>query len=330
MLLRAETGYDGWLRYARIEENTVRSRYEKFPTAVVTLGDSAVSQSASEELARGVRCMLNRELRRESQLPDADAVVLGTVDQVRNVVPSLGKLPDLADDGYILKAVKNDGHTHIVIAGANDRGVLYGTFALLRKIALHEPVDALDVREEPYAPIRFLNHWDNLDGTIERGYAGASIFWENGHVVRDLSRVRDYARLMASVGINGCSINNVNADVRVITPEYLPEVARIAAEFRKWGVRMLISLNFASPREIGGIETFDPLDPQAVTFWKQKVDEIYRVIPDLAGFVLKADSEGRLGPSEYGRTPADAANAIARRSNRTAGFCSIAALSTTT
>ena len=185
-------------------------------------------------------------------------------------------------------------------------------FALLRKIALSEPIDDLHVREEPYAPIRFLNHWDNLDGTIERGYAGKSIFWENGHVVRDLSRVRDYARLMASVGINGCSINNVNADVRVITPEYLPEVARIAAEFRKWGVRMLISLNFASPRKIGGIETFDPLDPQAVAFWKQKVDEVYRAIPDLAGFVLKADSEGRLGPSEYGRTPADAANAIAR------------------
>ena len=312
LLLRAETGYDAWLRYARIENNAVRSRYEKFPTAVVTLSDSEVIHSAHEELARGVRGMLDRELRRESQLPDADAVVLGTVDQVRNVVSSLGKLPDLADDAFVLKTIKNDGHTHVIIAGANDRGVLYGTFALLRKIALHEPTDALDVREEPSAPIRFLNHWDNLDGTIERGYAGASIFWENGHVVSDLSRVRDYARLMASVGINGCSINNVNADVRVITPEYLPEVARIAAEFRKWGVRMLISLNFASPREIGGFETFDPLDPQAVAFWKKKVDEVYSAVPDLAGFVLKADSEGRLGPSEYGRTPADAANAIAR------------------
>jgi alpha-glucuronidase len=151
-----------------------------------------------------------------------------------------------------------------------------------------------------------------LDGTIERGYAGKSIFWENRHVTSDLARVRDYARLMASIGINGCSINNVNADVRVITPEYLPEVARIAAEFRKWGVRMLISLDFASPSKIGGVETFDPLDPGAVAFWKTKVDEVYREIPDLAGFVLKADSEGRLGPSEYGRTPADAANAIAR------------------
>ena len=159
---------------------------------------------------------------------------------------------------------------------------------------------------------------------------GKSIFWENGHVVKDLSRVRDYARLMASVGINGCSINNVNADARVITPAYLPEVARIADAFRPWGVRLYLSLNFASPREIGGVKTFDPLDPDAVAFWKKTVDDVYRAIPDLGGFVLKADSEGRLGPSEYGRTHADAANVIARRLSRTAASCSIAASSTTT
>ena len=118
LMLRAESGYDAWLRYARIEENVARSRYEKFPTAVVTLGDSAVIEPASDELARGVLGMLDRELRRESPLPDADAVVLGTVGQLQNVVPSLGKLPDLADDGYI-EAANHDGHTHIVIAGAN-------------------------------------------------------------------------------------------------------------------------------------------------------------------------------------------------------------------
>jgi alpha-glucuronidase len=309
---RAETGYDAWLRYAPIQDPGVKSRYDRLPSIVVSLTESPVIQSASDELRRGVRGMLGRDLQREAQLPDADAIVLGTVDRVRAVVPALGDVPDLADDGFILRTVQGGGNTYVIVAGANDRGVLYGTFALLRAVALHEPIESLDVREEPFAPIRFLNHWDNLDGTIERGYAGKSIFWEEGHVASDLSRVHDYARLMASVGINGCSINNVNADVRVITPEYLPQVARIAAEFRKWGVRMLISLDFASPRKIGGIETFDPLDPQAVAFWQRKVDEVYRAIPDLAGFVLKADSEGRLGPSEYGRTHADAANAIAR------------------
>jgi alpha-glucuronidase len=311
-MLQAETGYDAWLRYSPNKDGVVKSQFERIPSVVVALGGSKLFQSASDELVRGVRGMLQRELRQESQLPDSDAIVLATVDRVRNVVPFVGELPDLEDDGYALKTLRNDGRTHIVIAGANDRGVLYGAFALLRKIAMHEPVDALNIRSEPYAQIRFLNHWDNLDGTIERGYAGKSIFWENGQVAQDLSRVRDYARLMASVGINGCSINNVNADVRVITPEYLTEVARIAAEFRKWGVRTLISLDFASPRKVGGIDSFDPLDPQAIAFWKEKVDEVYRAIPDLAGFVLKADSEGRLGPSEYGRTHADAANAIAR------------------
>jgi alpha-glucuronidase len=168
------------------------------------------------------------------------------------------------------------------------------------------------VRETPFAPIRILNHWDNLNGTIERGYAGRSIFWEGDHVLEDLSRVKDYARLMASVGINGCSINNVNADARVVTPAYLKEVARIADVFRPWGLRMYVSLNFASPRDVGGVKTFDPLDPEAIAFWKKTVDAVYAEIPDLGGFVLKADSEGRLGPSEYGRTHADAANAIAR------------------
>ena len=188
-----------------------------------------------------------------------------------------------------MKWLDIDGARRLLILGGGDRGTLYGVFTLLRKIALLQPIEDLEVREESFAPIRILNHWDNLDGTIERGYAGRSIFWENDHVLKDLSRVRDYARLMASVGINGCSINNVNADARVVTPEYLSEVARIAEACRPWGVRLYISLNFASPREIGGVETFDPLDPAAVAFWKKTVDEVYRAAPDLGGFVLKAD-----------------------------------------
>jgi alpha-glucuronidase len=309
---RAETGYDGWLRYAPVEDPAVREQYEAMPSAVVALDDTLVARSARAELIRGLRGMLGREVREEAPPLQENAIVLGTAGALRKALPQAGSFAKLAADGFCLKTAVVDGHSHLIVAGADDRGVLYGTFALLRRIALRQPLDALDVREEPYAPIRFLNHWDNLDGTIERGYAGKSIFWEDGHVKSDMKRVGDYARLQASMGVNGCSINNVNADTRVITAELLPEVARIAAEFRKWGVRMLISVNFASPREIGGIETFDPLDPKAVRFWKDKVEEVYRVIPDLAGFVLKADSEGRLGPSEYARTHADAANAIAR------------------
>jgi alpha-glucuronidase len=308
----AETGYDAWLRYPAIKNEKVREQYADFPVVVTVLDDSEIVRAAQDELIRGIRGMLGHTMRVESGAPQQSAVILGTFDAVRTALPSIGNLPDLKEDGYWLKTFKAEGETHVLVAAANDRGVLYGTFALLRMIALEQQIDELNAKDTPYAPLRILNHWDNLDGTIERGYAGKSIFWEDNHVVKDLSRVRDYARLMASIGINGCSLNNVNADVRVITPEVLPHVARVADELRPWGVRLYISLDFASPRKLGGLQTFDPLDPQAIAFWQQKVDEIYRHIPDLGGFVLKADSEGRLGPSEYGRTHADAANVIAR------------------
>jgi alpha-glucuronidase len=187
-------------------------------------------------------------------------------------------------------------------------------FDLLRMVALggggalsmlHEP-------DVPHSAIRWVNQWDNLDGSIERGYGGRSIFWEGGHARADLGRVRDYGRMLASLGINGCSINNVNADRRVLTPEWIPDIVRIADAFRPWGVQVVLAIDFASPKTIGGLDTFDPLDAKVVAWWKAKVDELYRAVPDLAGFVLKADSEGRVGPAAYKRTHADAANSIAR------------------
>ena len=311
----AETGYDAWLRYAALGEGAVKQRYDLLPAVVATLDDSAVIRAAQEELRRGVRSLLGRHLRVETKLPGEPAILLGTLNAISNVIPSLTTPPNLKADGYLLKTVKINGQSHLVVAAPDERGVLYGAFALLRKINLGEPVDALDERANPYAPVRMLDHWDNLDGSIERGYAGPSIFFANANVVTDLSRVRDYARLMASVGINACAINNVNANVRVITSEFLPQLIRVAEAFRPWGVRLFVSIDFSSPQKIGGpntLGTFDPLDPRVAEFWKQKVDEIYRAIPDFGGFVLKADSEGRLGPSAYGRTHADAANVIAR------------------
>jgi alpha-glucuronidase len=309
----AETGYDAWLRYAPLGEPA--RKYDQLPQVVVSLDDSVISNSARDELVRGVQGMLGKKLRVEPKITGADAIVLGKAGAVQKALSESGrkltfKVP--SDEGFLIKTFDVSGKRIVAIIGGSDRETLYGAFEVLRRIATGTPIYGVDIREEPAAPVRILNHWDNLDGTIERGYAGKSIFWDNGHVVQDLKRVRDYARLIASIGINGCSINNVNADARVVTPAFLPDVARIADAFRPWGVRMYISLNFASPRELGGAKTFDPLDPDAVAFWKKTVDEVYRVIPDLGGFVLKADSEGRLGPSEYGRTPADAANAIAR------------------
>ena len=211
-------------------------------------------------------------------------------------------------DGYELRITNGK----ITISGSNDRGVLYGAFALLRKVGLGESIENLNEKSEPRVPIRWVNHWDNLDGSIERGYGGRSIFWDNGAARADLSRVRDYGRMLASLGINGCSINNVNVNPRILAPDFLPEIVKIADALRPWGVRAVLSVDFGSPQKVGGLDTFDPLDPRVVAWWKQKTDEIYRAVPDLGGFIIKADSEGRVGPSAYGRTHADAANVVAR------------------
>jgi alpha-glucuronidase len=270
----AESGYDAWLRYSSSGSAPV----------ITVVGNSALLESARQELARGFRT------------PKAETIVLG------------GVAANLKPDGYSLKRV--DGK--IVVTGADDRGVLYGAFALLRKAALGESLARLDEKSEPHVPVRWVNHWDNLDGSIERGYGGRSIFWDNGVARTDLTRVNDYGRMLASLGINGASINNVNVNPRILAPDFLPEIVRIANTLRAWGVRTVLSVDFGSPQKIGGLDTFDPLDPKVIAWWSAKTDEIYRAVPDLGGFIIKADSEGRVGPSAYGRTHADAANVVAR------------------
>ena len=310
--LHGETGYNAWLRYAALDGAALTQSRLAVPPVVSVLDQSPVIGSARDELIRGVRGMLDRIPRAESGVPQESAIVLGTLAEIRAAAPQWRLEADLAPDAFWLKTVVAGRVRYTVIAGSNDRGVLYGAFALLRKIALGETVLQLDERQTPYAPVRWVDHWDNLNGTIERGYGGRSIFWDGGKVRDDLTRVGDYGRLLASLGINGCSINNVNADIKVFTPEFAPQVARIAAALRPWGVRVAISVDFGSPQKIGGLSTFDPLDPKVVEFWKTRVDDLYRAVPDLAGFVMKTDSEGRVGPSAYGRTHADAANVVAR------------------
>jgi len=303
--LNAETGYDAWLRYVPVHGATL-------PPTLVTLDDSVLMRSAREEMSRGVLGMLRKSLRAETTMPNGDCILLGTLPAVRRAVPDVELPETLGEDAYVLKAVRIGGRSVLLVVSSNDRGVLYGTFALLRKVALGEDLQRMDETHTPLAPIRWTNEWDNLDGSIERGYAGRSIFFEGGNVLADLRRAGDYARLLASIGIDGCTVNNVNANVRVITPEFLPQLVRLADAFRPWGVHLSIAVDFSSPKLVGHLDTFDPLDPKVAEWWKQKADEIYRAIPDLGGFLLKADSEGRVGPSTYGRTHADAANVIAR------------------
>jgi alpha-glucuronidase len=299
-----------WLRYAPLDSKAAMD-YEKLPATSVVLGKSLILENAQRELAAGVEKILGRPLKSSVGL-SGRAVLLSTIRDLRSVAPSLKPPRPLEADGYWLTVAQVRHAECLVVTGANDRGVLYGVFALLSKIARGESIAGINEVQNPYAPIRWVNQWDNLDGRIERGYGGPSIFFADGKVRSDLTRAGQYARLLASTGINGCTINNVNAAPGVLEDDFISQVKGIADVFRLWGVQLSMSVDLSSPKLIGGLTTFDPLDPGAAEWWHKKVDEIYREIPDFGGFVVKADSEGRSGPSTYGRSHADAANVIAR------------------
>lgn len=198
----------------------------------------------------------------------------------------------------------------LVLSANNDLGLLYGSYALLRDNAAGK---AIALREEiPAYNVRVLNHWDNLDGTIERGYSGHSIWnWDELPDVMS-PRYREYARANASVGINGVVLNNVNASSKILSAEYLAKVAKIADVFRPYGIKVYLSANFAAPMQLGGLKTADPLEPEVAAWWKAKADEIYKLIPDFGGFLVKANSEGQPGPCDFDRTHAEGANMMAR------------------
>ena len=301
----AESGREAWLRYAPLPQSeTGKNEHKKID--FINAGDSLVLETAQHELVRGLRGMLGPSWFASGKLP-------GKIMLSRNGQSRMRRPPSpLSEDGFWISHQKCQGTDCLVIKGGGDRGVLYGVFALLSKIARGEDISALNEVQNPAAKIRWVDQWDNLDGSIERGYAGPSIFFEGGKVRADLTRVSEYARLLASLGINGCNINNVNANPRVLQSDFLPHIARAADAFRPWGVRLSLSVDLSSPKTIGGLDTFDPLDANVAAWWKAKADEIYKLIPDFGGFTVKADSEGRVGPSSYGRTPADAANVLAR------------------
>jgi alpha-glucuronidase len=314
--LEAETGAEAWLRYSALPPQAAKN-YERLPDKAVLLDDSLMLQTAQQELIRGVSQMLGRTLRVQAGIAGAgpretNQIVLGTMAELHVPYPDVHPDQTLTGDGYWLRNAKIHGRECLLVVGDTDRGVLYGVFALLSKIARAESLVNLNEVQQPYAPIRWVNQWDNLDGRIERGYGGPSIFFADGKVRNDLTRAGEYARLLASIGINGCTINNVNAAPGVLEDSFIAQVSRIADVFRPWGVQLSMAVDLGSPKIMGGLDTFDPLDPRVAEWWRKRVDEIYRRIPDFGGFVVKADSEGRLGPSTYGRTHADAANVLAR------------------
>ncbi|HKG92449.1 MAG TPA: alpha-glucuronidase family glycosyl hydrolase [Gemmatimonadaceae bacterium] len=312
-MLRAEDGYDLWLRYQPVADTARLREYRTAITEIVIADGSPTMAAARDELVRGFRGLLGADVPVVRQPTRSGALVVGTPASSR-VVASLGlaaALKQVGDEGYLIRSATVGGKRVTVIAANRDAGALYGAFALLRRMQTSQSLRALNVASAPKIRLRMLDHWDNLDRSVERGYAGRSL-WEWEALPDSLSpRYRDYARANASLGINGTVLTNVNANARVLTPEYLKKVAALAGVFRPYGIKVYLTARFSAPLEIGGLKTADPLDPAVRAWWKQKVDEIYTYVPDFGGLLVKANSEGQPGPQDYKRTHADGANVLA-------------------
>ena len=291
---QAEDGYALWLRYAPLE-GAAFERLRAFNPVVVTHqgdADAPILRAAASELERGLVSLLGPLARSDARGPiDLDC----------------GRDPS---GGYGSFSVRPDAG-HIRIAGPGQLSCLYGAFAVLRELSLGADPRGISLDEKPAMPLRMLDHWDNPDGHVERGYAGKSIFdWWRLPERLD-RRMVDYARANASLGINGVVVNNVNASPLFVTERYLPKLKRLADAWRPYGIRLYISARFSAPKDVGGLVTADPLDPTVRAWWKARADAFYAAIPDFGGFLVKANSEGQPGPQEYGRTHADGANMLA-------------------
>ena len=307
---RGEDGYDLWLRYRTLDRQTL-AQYRGSATEVAGAGHSATADVTRAELVRGLSGLLGRKPSTAATADRNGAVLFGTPKNSRTIAGLKLPLGRVGDDGFVIRSTSANGRKLTVIAANTDVGALYGAFAFLRLIEMHQPVGRLDVVSVPKIKLRMLDHWDNLDRTVERGFAGFSIFnwWELPEHVDP--RITDYARANASLGINGAVLNNVNANSTVLTAKYLNKAAALADVLRPYGIRIYLTARFSAPIEIGGLKTADPLDPAVRDWWKQEADEIYRYIPDFGGFLVKANSEGQPGPQDYGRTHADGANMMA-------------------
>lgn len=306
----AEDGHEAWLRYHALSKAQI-ARYAPMTATLVTGTSSLTLDAAAAELRLGISGLLRRTPGSARAVSTDGAVVIGTPASSPAIASLHLNLSGAGKEGFVLRSTAMNGHKATVIAANSDIGVLYGAFAFLRRMQTGASLDNLDITDAPKLMVRVLNHWDNLDGSIERGFAGASLWrWQTLPAYRD-PRYREYARLNASIGINGAVLNNVNTSANSLTTGYIEKTAALAEEFRPYGVHVWMAPRFSAPQEIGHLKTSDPLDPQVRAWWKAKVEEIYKAIPDFGGFLVKANSEGQPGPQEYGRSHSDGANMFA-------------------
>ena len=298
----ASDGYDLWLGYHKINNASLKSNYKKIFSSIYIkdVQKNATLKHIKKELTSASKLMI-------------DAAPLFTTDS--NNASLLFRIDeqnkDINEEGYGIKAWTKNNKNGVVVYAKNEVGLLYGCYALLRAMQMQEDLKTINTTSSPTLKIRMLNHWDNINRTIERGYAGNSIF--NWHTLPDYidKRYIDYARANASIGINGTVVTNVNANALFLTPAYLLKVKALADAFRPFGIKIYLTARFSAPIEIGNLKTADPLDSAVIKWWADKAKEIYDLIPDFGGFLVKANSEGQPGPQNYDRTHADGANMMA-------------------
>ncbi len=317
--LYADDGYDLWLKYNKVTDAQKLAEYQAAITSVVIQGDSPTCKVMKDELQKGLSGLLGKETAFSNSVEKAGTLVIGTPVN-SDIVAKLNladSLKELGDEGFIIKSTEIDGKKCVVISANKDFGLLYGAFDLLRMMQTQKSLSNLNISSKPKIQLRVLNHWDNRNGSIERGYAGKSLWkWDELPDTVD-SRYTDYARANASLGINGSVLNNVNSDAVFFTTEYLKKIAKLADVFRPYGIKVYLSIRYTLPSQmktengIGPLQTADPLDPTVKEWWKDKAQEIYKYIPDFGGFLVKANSEGQPGPQDYGKTHADGANLLA-------------------
>ena len=297
-LVTAQDGSSLWLGYSILENETERAAYAESLQFISFSDSTERMQLASKELQKGLQGLLGNSPHEKKKLPNQKGMY--------GVQLQLDEDLTLSKEGFEIEYTPQ-GTT---IKAKKDLGILYGVYAFLREMQLRKP-EPFTVVDQPKVKIRMLNHWDNANGTVERGYAGSSI-WKWFELPYRLDpRYEDYARANAALGINGVTLNNVNASSRFLTSEYLEKIKALADVFRPYGIQIYISVNFRSPKTLGGLETSDPLDPAVRKWWKDKTREIHQYIPDFGGFLVKANSEGEPGPQDYGRTHKDGANMLA-------------------
>ncbi|MGE4586846.1 MAG: alpha-glucuronidase family glycosyl hydrolase [Mangrovibacterium sp.] len=308
---RAEDGSRLWLRYELLPDSLPAYYQRQFRSFVAASG-SPLRQSAFNELKMAYAGLTACSLQPSAKLEDG-SILLGTAaDSLVGGLLDREELVRCGQEGYLIRSLFHEGKRLTLLAAGTDAGLLYGTFALIRLMQTGQPVKRLDILDVPDYELRLLNHWDNLDGTVERGYAGRSVWWAANTGTGQIFRLyQTYARANASVGINGTVLNNVNASPQVLRSDYIRRYAEIAGLLRPYHIKVYMAVNFSSPMVLDGLPTADPLAPAVIRWWKNKADEIYRQIPDFGGFLVKANSEGQPGPQDFGRSHAEGANMLA-------------------